>query len=73
MTGPIDHSPFAPSPVGRDGGIWSPGYVWVTVGAVALVFLAGMQSLAVTTVIPVVGGCSGGVLIRNRWPSGDTS
>lgn len=54
MTGPIDHSPFAPAPVGRAGGIWGPEYVWVTVGAVALVFLAGMQSLAVTTVMPVV-------------------
>lgn len=54
MTGPIDHSPFVPSPVDRDGGIWSPAYVWVTIGSVALVFLAGMQSLAVTTVMPVV-------------------
>ena len=54
MTGPIDHSPFAPAPVGRAGGIWGPEYVWVTVGAVALVFLAAMQSLAVTTVMPVV-------------------
>jgi MFS family permease len=34
--------------------IWAPRYVWVTVGAVALIFLAAMQSLAVTTVMPVV-------------------
>ncbi|MBW9093937.1 MFS transporter [Microbacterium jejuense] len=35
-------------------GIWNARYVWVTVGAVALIFLAAMQSLAVTTVMPVV-------------------
>lgn len=35
-------------------GIWSSRYIWVTVGAVALIFLAAMQSLAVTTVMPVV-------------------
>ncbi len=35
-------------------GIWSRRYVWVTVGAVALIFLAAMQSLAITTVMPVV-------------------
>ena len=35
-------------------GIWSPRYVWVTVGAVALIFLAAVQALAVTTVMPVV-------------------
>ena len=34
--------------------IWGPRYVWVTVGAVALIFLAAMQALAVTTVMPVV-------------------
>jgi MFS family permease len=34
--------------------IWQSRYVWVTVGAVALIFLAAMQSLAVTTVMPVV-------------------
>ncbi|GAA2015600.1 hypothetical protein GCM10009739_31200 [Microbacterium ulmi] len=35
-------------------GIWNARFVWVTVGAVALIFLAAMQSLAVTTVMPVV-------------------
>jgi MFS family permease len=54
VTGPIDHSPFAPAPVGRGGGIWGPEYVWVTAGSVALIFLAAIQSLAVTTVMPVV-------------------
>lgn len=34
--------------------IWSPRYVWVTIGAVAMIFLAAMQALAVTTVMPVV-------------------
>ncbi|HEX5858339.1 MAG TPA: MFS transporter [Microbacterium sp.] len=35
-------------------GIWDPRIVWVTVGAVALIFLSAMQALAVTTVMPVV-------------------
>lgn len=35
-------------------GIWSARFVWVTVGAVALIFLAAVQSLAITTVMPVV-------------------
>ena len=35
-------------------GIWQARFVWVSVGAVALIFLAAMQSLAVTTVMPVV-------------------
>lgn len=34
--------------------IWQARYAWVTAGAVALIFLAAMQSLAVTTVMPVV-------------------
>jgi len=34
--------------------IWHARYVWVTIGAVALIFLAAIQSLAVTTVMPVV-------------------
>lgn len=36
------------------GGIWHPRYVWVTIGAVAMIFLAATQSLAVTTVMPLV-------------------
>jgi MFS family permease len=39
---------------GRPAGIWGPQYVWVTIGAVALIFLAAMQALAVTTVMPIV-------------------
>lgn len=39
---------------GDGGGIWSPRHVWVTVGAVALIFLAAVQALAVTTVMPIV-------------------
>ncbi|WP_127475310.1 MFS transporter [Microbacterium sulfonylureivorans] len=42
------------APVDTSTGIWQGRYVWVTVGAVALIFLAAMQSLAVTTVMPVV-------------------
>ncbi len=34
--------------------IWHPQYVWVTAGAVAMIFLAATQALAVTTVMPVV-------------------
>ncbi|WP_438353086.1 MFS transporter [Microbacterium sp. CJ88] len=36
------------------GGIWSGERLAVTIGAVALIFLAAVQSLAVTTVMPVV-------------------
>jgi MFS family permease len=35
-------------------GVWNARFVWVTVGSVALIFLAAVQSLAVTTVMPVV-------------------
>lgn len=34
--------------------IWDPRYAWVTAGAVAMIFLAATQALAVTTVMPVV-------------------
>lgn len=34
--------------------IWDRQRVWVTLGAVALIFLAAIESLAVTTVMPVV-------------------
>jgi MFS family permease len=39
---------------GSRAGVWSAQFVWVTAGAVALIFLAAVQSLAVTTVMPVV-------------------
>jgi MFS family permease len=38
----------------RESGIWQPRFVWVTIGAVALIFLAATQALAITTVMPVV-------------------
>lgn len=38
----------------RRASIWDRDRVWVTAGAVALIFLAAMESLAVTTVMPVV-------------------
>lgn len=41
-------------------GIWHPRLVWVTVGAVAMIFLAATQSLAVTTVMPLVSADLGG-------------
>lgn len=42
------------APVDTATGIWKPRFVWVTIGSIALIFLAAMQSLAVTTVMPVV-------------------
>jgi MFS family permease len=42
------------APVDSTTGVWQAKYLWVTVGAVALIFLAAMQSLAVTTVMPIV-------------------
>ena len=42
------------------GGIWHPRYLWVTVGAVAMIFLAATQALAVTTVMPLVSADLGG-------------
>lgn len=35
-------------------GIFSSRYLWVTIGACALVFLAAFESLAVTTIMPLV-------------------
>ncbi len=34
--------------------VWHARYAWVTAGAVAMIFLAATQALAVTTVMPVV-------------------
>ncbi|MBT2532675.1 MFS transporter [Arthrobacter sp. ISL-48] len=36
------------------GGILQQPYLWVTIGACALVFLAAFESLAVTTIMPIV-------------------
>ncbi|WP_198411064.1 MFS transporter [Microbacterium suaedae] len=41
-------------------GIMSGMYLWVTIGACALVFLGAFESLAVTTVMPVVSADLGG-------------
>lgn len=56
MSAPHEPVPTGPVPVARHTreGIWSARYVWVTVGAVAMIFLAAMQSLAITTVMPFV-------------------
>lgn len=35
-------------------GIFSPEYLWVTLGSCALVFLGAFESLAVTTIMPIV-------------------
>lgn len=40
--------------------IWDRERIWVTVGAVALIFLAAIESLAVTTVMPVVSAALDG-------------
>lgn len=58
MSGP--HEFTAPIPVVQTPAaapretIWNPRYIWVTLGAFALIFLAAIQSLAVTTVMPAV-------------------
>lgn len=55
MSAPHEPVPTGSVPVARaTGGIWTGRYVWVTVGAVAMIFLAAMQSLAVTTIMPFV-------------------
>lgn len=36
------------------GGVWQARYFWVALGAVAMIFLAATQALAVTTVMPLV-------------------
>ncbi|MET2012769.1 MFS transporter [Microbacterium chocolatum] len=47
----------------RSSGIWSGQYLWVTLGAVAMIFLAATQALAVTTVMPLVSAdLDGGAL-----------
>lgn len=40
--------------------IWDGERVWVTIGAIALIFLAAIESLAVTTVMPVVSAALDG-------------
>lgn len=38
----------------REPGLFSRQYLWITIGSCALVFLAAFESLAVTTVMPIV-------------------
>lgn len=52
MTGPILLP--AAQPTGGSKGVWGAEYRWVTLGSVALIFLVAIQSLAVTTVMPIV-------------------
>ncbi|MFF7292724.1 MFS transporter [Microbacterium sp. NPDC008134] len=50
----------APQPVAS---IWDRSRIWVTTGAVALIFLAAIEALAVTTVMPIVSeALDGGAL-----------
>lgn len=38
----------------RQPGLFTGGYLWITIGSCALVFLGAFESLAVTTIMPVV-------------------
>ncbi|WP_258566811.1 hypothetical protein [Microbacterium sp. Se5.02b] len=40
--------------------IWDRHRIWVTLGAVALIFLAAIEALAVTTVMPIVSAALDG-------------
>ncbi|MBB5632431.1 MFS family permease [Cryobacterium mesophilum] len=42
-------------------GLFSRGYLWITIGSCALVFLGAFESLAVTTIMPVVSADLDGV------------
>ena len=44
----------APSATGEPGSLWDARLIWVTLGAVALIFLAAIQALAMTTVMPII-------------------
>ena len=50
MSGTVNASPHASEPTS----VWDPRLIWVTLGAVALIFLAATQSLAMTTVMPII-------------------
>ncbi len=64
MTAPHEPVPTGPVPVvDAPGSVWDARFVWVTIGAVALVFLAAMQALAVTTVMPIVAEDLDGVAL----------
>lgn len=57
---PASYSGAIPMQPPAGAGIWHPPYLLTTIGAVALIFLAAMQSLAVTTVMPTVAADLGG-------------
>lgn len=50
MSGAVRTSPHPGEPTS----IWDVRLIWVTLGAVALIFLAATQSLAMTTVMPII-------------------
>ena len=46
---------MAPVPaINREPGLFGAQYLWITLGSCALVFLGAFESLAATTVMPVV-------------------
>ncbi|MBX3090890.1 MAG: MFS transporter [Cryobacterium sp.] len=49
----VSRSGDAPQGSARSG-LFSRGYLWITIGSCALVFLGAFESLAVTTIMPVV-------------------
>src|SRR6478672_6503698 len=53
-TDPPPHQESRPTSVPESAGIFHRGYLLVTLGACALVFLAAFESLAVTTIMPLV-------------------
>jgi MFS family permease len=57
---PASYSGAIPLQPPAGAGIWHAPYLLTTIGAVALIFLAAMQSLAVTTVMPTVAADLGG-------------
>ncbi len=53
-TGAPETAPRSPAPEAHQTGLFSRGYLWITIGSCALVFLGAFESLAVTTIMPVV-------------------
>ncbi|WP_043434472.1 MFS transporter, partial [Arthrobacter sp. I3] len=54
QTDPPPHQESRPKAVPESAGIFHRSYLLVTLGACALVFLAAFESLAVTTIMPLV-------------------
>ena len=55
---PLPSSP--PSAPPRPASIFGREYIWVTVGILALIFLAAFEALAVTTVMPIISAALDG-------------